>query len=389
MRRWLAGVIVVSLGLSGCGSVTVAATPESNSPTSLVTAAARASSGGTPSPTSSTGSTLTVALTGELFWQDLTWIGAQRDAQGTDATYDFAPTLDGVKKLVSGASLGVCHEEVPVAATGASPSGFPAYAVPSQVAEAIKATGFDVCTTASEHTLDKGADGAATTLTQLRAAGLVTAGSYRTRDEAAKPVLVEVDGVKIGIVAGTENRGSTQLAADKTWVVDLLNADTMIARAKAARAAGAQIVIAMMHAGQDGMTAPTEKQKTVADKLTKASEIDLVYGVGAHTVQPITKVNGKWVLYGLGNLVAQPPSDQTTAFESVIARATFTRSGSGYTVSKLEYFPTTTSVYSSGHPIRVRLTSDAIAAGGDTSALKESKERVEAAVGSAQGLTEG
>lgn len=389
MRRWLVAVIVASFGLSGCGSATVAATPASNSPTSLATATARASASRTPSPTSSAGSTLTVVLTGELFWQDLTWVGAQRDAEGTDATYNFAPTLDGVKKLVSGASLAVCHEEVPIAATGANPSGFPAYSVPAQVAPAIKATGFDLCTTTSDHTLDKGVDGAATTLTQLGAAGVVTAGSYRTRDEASRPVIVEVDGVRIGIVTGTENRGSAPLSADTSWVVDMLNADTMIARAKAARAAGAQIVIAMMHAGQDGTTAPTEKQKTIADKLTKSSEIDLVYGVGAHTVQPITKLNGTWVLYGLGDLVAQPPADRTTAFESVIARATFTRSTSGYTVSKLEYFPTTTSVYSSGRPIRVRLTSDAIAAGGDTSGLKESQERVESAVGSVDGLTKG
>ncbi|WP_051209335.1 CapA family protein [Propionicicella superfundia] len=389
MRRWLVAVVVASLGLTGCGSATVAATPEHNSPTSLSTASATPSTSAAASPAASAGAALTVVLTGELFWQDLTWVAAQLDAEGSDSAYAFAPMLDGVKNLVSTASLAVCHEEVPIAATGSTYSGFPSYAVPPEVVPAIKDTGFDLCTANSEHTLDKGIEGASTTLAQLRDKGLVTVGAYRTQQESTKPVIVEVNGVKIGIVAGTENRGSTKLAAEKSWVVDLLNADTMIAKAKAARAAGAQIVIAMMHAGQDGTTAPTEKQKEIADKLTKASEIDLVYGHGAHTVQPITKVNGKWVLYGLGSLVSQPPSDQTTAFESVIARATFTTSGSGYTVSELTYFPTTTSVYSSGHAIRVRLTSDAIKAGGDTSALKESQERVRTAVGSAQGLTEG
>lgn len=377
-----------ALMLSGCSSATVSVVPDNNSPTALKP------STGSPAPVVSSApkpsaGPVTILLTGELFWQDQTWLGAQLDAKGASAEFDFSPMLEGVKKTVSGASLAICHEEVPIAASGATLSGFPSYSVPPQVAPAIKNTGFDACTVNSAHALDQGVAGLDRTLTALQAQQIVTVGGYRTQKESATTQIVDAAGVKVAIVSGTESRGSTKLAADKTWAIDMLTPDAMIARAKAAKAAGAQIVIAVMHAGMDGSTTPTVTQRQTAAKLTASPDIDLVYGHATHTVQPIEKVNGKWVLYGLGNLVAQPPADQTSAFESIMARATFTASNGTYTVSKLEYLPTTTSVYSAGHPIRVRLTKDAIAAGGDKVKLAASLERVRGIVGSPAGLTEG
>lgn len=60
-----------------------------------------------------------------------------------------------------------------------------------------------------------------------------------------------------------------------------------------------------MHAGDEGVIEPTAQQQELADILTKSDDVDIVYGHHAHAVQPIEKVNGKWVVYGLGNLVAQ------------------------------------------------------------------------------------
>ncbi len=384
MRRSIVALLVAVVGLSGCGSATVAVTPAKNSPTSLTTAAATPSAGASASSTAA-GDAVTIALTGSLFWQDITWVSAKQDAEGDAATYNFSPMLEGVKSVLSDSALAVCHQEVPIAQSAQVASGFPSYAVPPEVVAAISGSGFDACTLNSAHTLDKGVSGVTTTVAAMRAGGILTAGAYKTRSEASTPVIATAAGVKVAIVSGTEFSGS--VPADQAWVMDTLNAETMIAKAKAARAAGAQIVIAAMNAGANKTVKPTGTQTQIADALTKAPEIDLVFGHGSNVVQPITKVNGKWVLYGLGNLVAQPPSSQRSGFESVIAKATFTPSGAGYTVKSLDYYPTTTSVYSTGHPVRVQLTSQALAAGGDTAGLRESLERVTAAIGTTEGLT--
>lgn len=378
---------IATMALAGCGTATVAVTPEKNSPTSISSLTSEPTNAAAGTPTTSATESLTVALTGGLFWQDLTWLGAEQDAASDSAAYNFVPMLAGVEPVISDAALAVCHQETPIAATAQEASGFPSYAVPPEVVDSISATGFDLCTVNSSHTLDHGVAGVATTAKAFDAADIPITGAYSTKQAAAEPLLVTVDGVTVSVVSGTESRGSATMAADQTWVVDSLNAEAMIAKAKKARKAGADIVIAAMNSGKDKVVSPTVRQTKMAEQLTASADIDLVFGHGANVVQPIKKVNGKWVLFGLGNLIAQPPATQSTGFESAIATATFAPSGSGYTVTRLEYRPTTTSVYATGHPIRVQLTSKAIAAGGDATALRESQQRVIDAVGKAEGLT--
>ena len=46
-------------------------------------------------------------------------------------------------------------------------------------------------------------------------------------------------------------------------------------------------------------------------------------GEHAHVVQPITKVNGKWVVYGMGNMVAQQEVDPAGDLRGILVRFTF------------------------------------------------------------------
>lgn len=386
-RRWLGTLLAATLALAGCASATVSGAPEQNRPTHIRTPSTAPTTGqsSAPPPTGP----LTVVLTGEMLWQDQIWLGAEKDAAGTGAEFDFAPLMAGIKPVVSGASVAVCHQEVPIAAAGGPYLGFPSYSVPPQVAPAIKDAGFDVCTMNSERALDQGLPGLDRTLVGFRTAGLVTVGTYRTQAEAQQPAIVTVQGVKVAFISGTESRGTARIAADKGWAVAMLNADEMIQRAKAARAAGAQIVIAAMHSGQEYVTVPSEQQRSVAAKLTAAPEIDVVYGHHAHTVQPAAKVNDKWVFYGLGNLLAQPAAERLGGYESIIVRLTFApKQGGGFTVGKAEYLPTITSHYSPGNPVRVQLTKQALASGGDSRSLNASLERIRNAVGNTEGLSE-
>jgi len=63
-------------------------------------------------------------------------------------------------------------------------------------------------------------------------------------------------------------------------------------------------------------------------------------------------INKKWVLYGVGNTVAQQEADPT--YEGATGRFTFTRVGNGrFTVSKAEYIPTLVTFYQPGRPARL------------------------------------
>ncbi|MET0965292.1 MAG: CapA family protein, partial [Nakamurella sp.] len=56
---------------------------------------------------------------------------------------------------------------------------------------------------------------------------------------------------------------------------------------------------------------------------------DLVYGHHAHVVQPMERINNKWAIYGLGNMIAaqQTPIDQT--HEGLLVRVTFSQADDG------------------------------------------------------------
>ena len=100
------------------------------------------------------------------------------------------------------------------------------------------------------------------------------------------------------------------------------------------------------HAGTEFATRENDQQRRLARTLTASGDVDLVYMHHTHVVQPWAKVNGRWVVYGLGNAVGQQSPNRPRTYEGVTARFTFTRSGSGrFAVSKAEYIPTLVTRY--------------------------------------------
>ena len=100
--------------------------------------------------------TATLVMGGDLLWHNTVWGSAAEDGHGT---FDFDPMFAGVRSLVAGADLALCHEEVPFAAPGQPPQNYPVFAAPPAAADWIGSFGFDGCTTASNHSLDQGYDG--------------------------------------------------------------------------------------------------------------------------------------------------------------------------------------------------------------------------------------
>ena len=80
--------------------------------------------------------------------------------------------------------------------------------------------------------------------------------------------------------------------------MSMWDADNLLAQAHAAREAGADVVVVHVHWGTEYSRAPDAAQVELARQLTASPDVDLVLGEHAHVVQPITRVNGKWVVTG-------------------------------------------------------------------------------------------
>src|SRR5919201_4773547 len=97
----------------------------------------------------------TVEASGDLLIHSPVWERAL--ALGGGSHYDFAPELARIKPYVAGAALALCHVETPM--TPAPPTSYPIFNTPPALAQGIKATGWDACDTASNHSVDQGQTG--------------------------------------------------------------------------------------------------------------------------------------------------------------------------------------------------------------------------------------
>ncbi len=264
-----------------------------------------------------------------------------KQAAGTESgngeDYDFGPLLAALAPYVQDADAALCNLETPI---GEPPySGYPRFTVPEAILGELEAIGYDGCTTATNHTVDAGTAGVERTLDALEANELFATGSYRSEKESKKPSILDIDGVKLGVVTSTYSLNGLPAAAD--WQVDTgVDAKELIARGKATRKAGAEIVVAAVHDGAEYSTEPTASQKRLGRELAESGVFDFIYMHHTHSVLPIEKHKGTWIVYGLGNSVAKHATPTILNREGISVKATFTQEEPGeWDVSELSWVP--------------------------------------------------
>ncbi|MGH3623736.1 MAG: CapA family protein, partial [Sciscionella sp.] len=244
----------------------------------------------------------TVVASGDILVHPAVTAQAEADGGGRR---DYDRILAGVAPVVSSADLAICHLETPIAPAGGPFHGYPTFSVPPEIATAIAHTGYDTCSTASNHTLDEGAAGVRRTLDALDRAGVAHTGSARSAAEAARPLILRANGVKVAQLSYTFGFNGIALPPGKPWLANEIDPVRIIHAARRARAAGAQVVIVSMHWGTEDQHKVTAQQRRLAHRLLADGSIDLIVGCHAHVVQPFARIDGKWVAYGMGNLVAR------------------------------------------------------------------------------------
>lgn len=269
-----------------------------------------------PSPTTPTETlaapepvTATIAMAGDV----LPHTSVLRDAE-TGTGWDFSSRWEAVTPWISAADLALCHLEVPIAPGGVEPSGYPLFGSPAQLATDLAQDGWDGCSTASNHALDRGWDGVVATLEAMDAAGLGHAGTGRTEHEATSPQWYELDRagrtVRIAHLSASYGTNGLPLPPQAPWSVQLIDSGALIAQAQAARADGADVVLVSLHWGVEYTDAPAAEQTEVAQALAATGQVDLVIGTHPHVPQPIQRLDGgpdgagMWVAYSLGNYLS-------------------------------------------------------------------------------------
>jgi hypothetical protein len=240
----------------------------------------------------------TVAASGDFLIH--TPVAARALADGGGRRYDFRPMFRSIRPRIAGADLALCHMETPL--VPGPVQGYPSFRTPPDLARDVKAIGWDVCSTASNHSLDAGQYGIGTTLRALDRAGLKHAGTARSAKEAARTTILEAKGVKVAFLSFTSV--SNGQAVPHSWSFSWASAGAILSAAKRARRRGADAVVVNLHWGTEFSHAISPQQAVLAERLTASPAITAVVGQHVHVVQPIRWVNGKPVVFGEGNLVS-------------------------------------------------------------------------------------
>lgn len=316
----------------------------------LSACAAEAATTATPTPPTTTPAprSVTIVGTGDILIHNTLWTQAQAD--GADRGMDFSHELAGVRQRVRAADFAICHLETTLAPAGGPYGSYPVFATPPQIVDAIKKTGYDACSTVSNHTLDQGFAGVRRTLDDLDAARIGHAGTARTRAESQEIALYSVKGVSLAHVAYTYGFNGYARPAGQKWCCKVIDSARIISDARSAREQGAEIVIVSLHAGDENVAAPNHQQREVVADLAQSGQVDLVLGAHVHVVQPVQKVEQMWVVYGMGNLVSGQYDSWKRNKEGALVSFTFTeRSDGRFAITDAAGYP----VLNTSAPVRV------------------------------------
>lgn len=161
---------------------------------------------------------------------------------------------------------------------------------------------FDALSVANNHSGDQGPEAFLDTLDHLRDAGLQPFGGGADLAQAHAPLWIQRRGLRIAVLGYNEFK-PRRFEAGATWPGVAWSEDShVLADIRAARAAGAQVVIPFMHWGWERETQPSARQRELARRMIDAGA-DAVIGSHPHVTQGADTWHGRPVVWSLGNFV--------------------------------------------------------------------------------------
>ncbi len=216
-------------------------------------------------------------------------------AKGGDPLQDFAST-------VMDSDLAIANLECPVATGGSAKPG-KIYTFRAKPAALRVLQGrFQALALANNHSGDYGKAAFLETIAHLDEAGFQHFGGGRNLTEAHAPLWITRKGLRIALL-GYDEFKPRSFEAGPTWPGIAWSEDALvIADIRAARAAGADLVIPMMHWGWEREPEPSARQRALARLMIDAGA-DMVVGGHPHVTQGVEYYKGKMIVYSLGNFI--------------------------------------------------------------------------------------
>ncbi len=224
--------------------------------------------------------------------------------------------------------------------------------VTADVLAALANAGLDMLALGHEHILDLGLDGLAKTAAAVRNAGFTAIGVQTDKQETQNALIMDLNGVRVAflhyadIMSSAGNRAIKK--EDCAYALPAYQPEKTAADIAAARGQGAQVVIVLIHWGQDNQSKVTGDQQQKAQAIADAGA-DILLGAHSETVLPIAYLTGNradgtkrptLVCYSLGALLTGARESANIAGMLLHLQITFDPAAGVVAFDSVQYTPT-------------------------------------------------
>lgn len=224
-----------------------------------------------------------------------------------DWNFDFL--YENIKKDIENADVAFVNQETPFVKSHSAVAGYPDFATPTEVGDALAAAGFDVVTHATEHIFDQGSDGIINSVSFWKKNyPEITRLGIHSDEEEKNYEIRNVKNFKIALLNySTLLSENHKIEKDETYMINLYSEKNVKADLEAAKEE-ADLTIVTLHGGKSDSAEPDEK---LLDRVSFLSEqgADIILCSHPHILKGyelLTREDkGKTlVYYSLGNFAS-------------------------------------------------------------------------------------
>jgi poly-gamma-glutamate synthesis protein (capsule biosynthesis protein) len=231
-----------------------------------------------------------------------------------------------------------------------SPKSNLIFCAPPQAAATLRRAGITVVSTANNHAFDYGFKGLHETIEFLNRDSVRFTGTITDSGAKFTPVIIERNGIKIGIVAYTQT--VNMLRGTKSGLISMFDS-TRAKREIDSLKQAVDFVIVSYHGGDEYKDIPSKSAEKQA-KLLVEFGADMVIGHHPHVPQGIIIYRGCIIFNSLGNAVFNQPQRYWTR-RSFAALIGFTKRNGRKKISSIELIP-----FRPGYQLQTNLKPDEV-----------------------------
>ena len=334
MRNITGKIIAVLLAalmcaLAGCGDIGAIKSTEAFENTYAVSASPRPTPQKTISPTDTPAAAPTATATATPHpepYTDIILGGAgdimvhirqidDADVAGGDEGYSFYHWFELIKPALEYPDLMIANLEGPIGGEEMGYNGYPLFNFPDEIVPAVKDSGIDVLVTANNHAMDRDISGIKRTIDMLDAGEMLHTGTWKSPEDRAVPLIVDVKGIKVGIISATYSMNGFERRLEpevRDYIVCFIDKQEVRARIDLCKENGAEVIVICPHMGDELASYARMGIRSYAESYIEMGA-DIVFASHPHVVQPIVEhevqledgtTHKGIIFYSLGNFVS-------------------------------------------------------------------------------------